>query len=101
MLPCRSFSNYRREGTRRMTFRFRITQEMIDRFVAFTGDRNAMHVSEEFARRMRYRRRVVHGMLPFSFLMRVQETYPQRLMLARCETKFLKPIFPGDSVRME
>src|SRR5690349_11667489 len=46
-----------------MIVRFEITQAMVDRFVEFTGDRNPLHTSEEFARRFRYRRLVVHGML--------------------------------------
>ena len=51
-----------------MTIEFQLTQKMVDDFVEFTGDRNAQHTDEQFARRFRYRRRVAHGMLPFSFL---------------------------------
>ncbi|HEY3244731.1 MAG TPA: SDR family NAD(P)-dependent oxidoreductase, partial [Phycisphaerae bacterium] len=81
---------------------FEITQEMVDRFVEFTGDRNAQHTDEQFARRFRFRRRVVHGMLPFSHLLLVGREHPgQRLDLKETETQFLKPAFVGDRIQID
>ncbi len=85
-----------------MVIRFPITQASVDRFVELTGDRNSMHVSEEFARRFRFRRRVVHGMLPFAHLMFVHRLFPgKRVELVQCQTKFHKPVFVDDVVRLE
>ena len=85
-----------------MISRFTITQARVDRFVELTGDRNSMHVSEEFARRFRFRRPVVHGMLPFSHLISLLKSIPEMpLDLFQCNTRFLKPVFVGDRVRLE
>jgi acyl dehydratase len=56
-----------------MTIRFSVSQTMVDAFVLLSGDRNSEHVDAEFARRFRYRRPVVHGMLPFAHLFRLAE----------------------------
>ena len=85
-----------------MIIRFPITQASVDAFVELTGDRNSMHVSEEFARRFRFRRRVVHGMLPFSHLMWLGRAFPGKTLdLFQCQTRFQKPVFVGDLVRLE
>lgn len=47
---------------------FKISREMIARFAELTGDFNSLHTNEQFARRTIYRRNVLHGMLPVSFL---------------------------------
>jgi 3-oxoacyl-[acyl-carrier protein] reductase len=48
---------------------FRVTERMVARFASLTGDRSSLHVSDEFARHSMYRRLVVHGMLPVSYLL--------------------------------
>lgn len=48
--------------------RFQVSEDLVARFAALTGDRSSLHVSDSFARRSAYRRRVVHGMLPIAFL---------------------------------
>ena len=84
-----------------MITRFRITQEMVDAFVRFTGDRNAQHTDEQFARRMRFRRRVVHGMLPFSHLLLIGREFPgKQIDLKETETRFIKPAFVGDEIEL-
>ena len=52
------------------TVRFRVSEEMVQKFAALTGDRSALHMSEAFARRSAYRRPVVHGMLPVGCVFR-------------------------------
>ena len=47
---------------------FRVTDDMVTRFAALTGDCSSLHVSDDFARKSAYRRPVVHGMLPVGFL---------------------------------
>ena len=85
-----------------MIARFTITQEMVDAFVRFTGDRNAQHTDEQFARRMRYRRRVAHGMLPFSHLLLIGREFPgKQVDVIEAQTRFLKPAFVGDEIQLE
>ncbi|MBA2707336.1 MAG: SDR family NAD(P)-dependent oxidoreductase, partial [Gemmatimonadaceae bacterium] len=84
-----------------MIARFTITQEMVDAFVRFTSDRNAQHTDEQVARRMRFRRRVVHGMLPFSHLLLIGREFPgKQIDLKETETRFLKPAFTGDEIEL-
>jgi 3-hydroxybutyryl-CoA dehydratase len=52
---------------------FKISEEMIDSFAKLTGDYNSLHLNKEFARKSKYRQRVVHGMLPFSYISFLQK----------------------------
>ena len=55
------------QNVRRVTKSFTIIPGDGAMLCRLTGDRNALHVDEEIARKFRYRKPVVHGMLPFSF----------------------------------
>jgi 3-oxoacyl-[acyl-carrier protein] reductase len=74
---------------------------MVDDFASLTGDRNAVHVDEEIARRFRYRKRVVHGMLPVSFLVCLEEAFPDAaLTLSSMDVRFVSPVFPDVPLRL-
>jgi 3-oxoacyl-[acyl-carrier protein] reductase len=76
---------------------FRITREELLRFAELTGDRNSLHLDEEFARRSRYRKPVVHGMLLFSYLAFLQ--FPaKRIHFRKLAAQFLRPAFVGDTI---
>ena len=45
-----------------------ITAEDVEDFARLSGDRNPMHMDEQFAGRTRFQRRVVHGMLLASYV---------------------------------
>lgn len=77
---------------------FSISQQMVDRFVALSGDASSLHTDPAFGRRSPYRRNVVHGMLPLLFLPLV---LPQGAGLQRLSARFLKPLFTGDPVSLE
>lgn len=47
---------------------FRMSSELVARFAELTGDFSSLHTDEQFARRTIFRRKVVHGMLPVTFL---------------------------------
>ena len=77
---------------------FVVTDEMVGRFAALTGDRSSLHVSEVFARRSAYRRPVAHGMLPVAFLALLPMLSVER---ARCvpvalSGRFRSPVYAGD-----
>jgi 3-oxoacyl-[acyl-carrier protein] reductase len=81
---------------------FKISEEMIDSFAKLTGDYNSLHLNEEFARKSKYRQRVMHGMLPFSYISFLQKEFPSSQVEFLCfDTKFRQPIFPGDEIRLE
>jgi 3-oxoacyl-[acyl-carrier protein] reductase len=82
------------------TVRFRVSEEMVAAFAALTGDRSALHVSEDFARRSAYRRPVVHGMLPVGFIALLDRFHIEGL---RCvpialSGHFAAPVFAGDGL---
>ena len=71
------------------------TEALVDAFAATTGDFSSIHMDVEFARLGRYRRRVVHGMLPvFCLLAR------QGRDIVEINCRFLAPAFPGDKLAL-
>jgi 3-oxoacyl-[acyl-carrier protein] reductase len=87
---------------RRSSVDFAITESMVRRFVALTGDRSHLHVSDQFARRSAFRRPVAHGMLQVAHL---ALTHPFRVegfqgVPVKVTGRFLAPSFPGESFRL-
>jgi 3-oxoacyl-[acyl-carrier protein] reductase len=75
---------------------------MAECFASLTGDRNAMHLDEEVARKSRFRQPVVHGMLPFSFLVCLEDAFPESSVTFSAFTvRFLAPVFTGVALRLE
>jgi 3-oxoacyl-[acyl-carrier protein] reductase len=82
--------------------RFVVTEAMVDAFARLTGDWNSLHMNEEVARKSRYRRRIVHGMLPFSMLHSLQCSYPREsLRFEKISVRFQQPIHTGDEIELE
>ena len=52
----------------RASFSKTISESDVYAFAGITGDFNGLHVNEEFARRTRYGKRIVHGNIPASFI---------------------------------
>ncbi len=82
--------------------RFRISEDMVSRFAATTGDRSSLHVSEAFARRSAYRRRVAHGMLPVAFLPLLApfEIEGWRCVPVALSGRFAAPVHAGDELTL-
>lgn len=75
---------------------------MVHCFADLTGDRNAQHLDEEIARRFRYRKPVVHGMLPVSFIVCLEEAFPgSSLIFSALDVRFLAPVFTGSAICLE
>src|SRR5438309_550614 len=72
----------------------------MQRFIEITGDVNPLHVDEEFARKTRFGRRVLHGMLTASiFSTMVGMLLPGTGAIYRSQTiTFLRPVYVGDTV---
>lgn len=86
----------------RSMIRFQVSEEMVNRFSALTGDRSALHVSEAFARRSIYRRPVVHGMLPVAFLSLAQGLRIEGSVckLVSIHGQFTAPVYMGETLEL-
>ena len=86
----------------RATLRFHVSLEMVEAFSALTGDRSALHVSEEFARRSLYRKPIVHGMLPLAFLAVVENLAiaGRSARLTSIEAQFVAPVYLEEALEL-
>jgi len=77
-----------------------IEQSDIDAFASVTGDRNPVHVDEEFAKSTRFGKRIAHGMLTASLISAVlANKLPGEGSVYLGQTlQFVAPVFPGDEV---
>lgn len=77
-----------------------ITAEDVADFARLSGDRNALHLDEEFAARTEFGQRVVHGFLHASLLSTLVGTkLPGRGALYVSQSiAFTRPVFIGDTV---
>jgi 3-hydroxybutyryl-CoA dehydratase len=78
----------------------RIEQADIDAFAHVTGDRNPVHVDEEFAKTTRFGRRIAHGMLTASMISAVlANKLPGEGSVYLGQTlQFVAPVFAGDEI---
>ena len=77
-----------------------ITEADIVLFASASGDNNAMHTNEEFARRTQFKGRIAHGMLTASV---ISAAIAAKLPGAGTvylgqNLRFLAPVRPGDTV---
>lgn len=77
-----------------------ITDADIEAFAELTGDRNPVHLDDEFAASTRFGRRIAHGMLGASLISAVlANKLPGQGTVYLSQTlQFLAPVFPGDTV---
>lgn len=80
-----------------------ITREQLWEYADASGDRNAIHLYEDFAKDAGFPSVIVHGMLSMAFLADlVAMNFPTpRYRTHRLKTKFRKVTFPGDTLRCE
>jgi len=79
---------------------FKITAKMIDGFAEHTGDRNPVHLDEDFAKNTKFKKRIAHGFLVGSLISSVLgNDYPGNGTIYLSQSmKFLKPVFIGDEI---
>jgi 3-hydroxybutyryl-CoA dehydratase len=77
-----------------------ITDEDVRAFAELTGDRNPVHLDEEYAAGTRFGRRIAHGMLGASLVSAVlANELPGRGTVYLSQTlRFTAPVFLGDTV---
>ncbi|MBN3856681.1 MaoC family dehydratase [Paraburkholderia sp. Ac-20340] len=82
------------------TFAKTITEADIVLFAAASGDNNAMHINEEFARTTQFKGRIAHGMLTASVISAAiagRLPGPGTVYLSQ-NVRFRAPVRPGDTV---
>ena len=77
-----------------------ISDDDIRAFADATGDRNPLHLDEEFAKQTRFGGRIAHGMLSASLISAViaNELPGQGSIYLGQTLQFVAPVFPGDTV---
>lgn len=77
-----------------------ISDADIHAFADVTGDRNPVHLDDEFARQTRFGRRIAHGMLTASLISSViANKLPGQGSVYLGQTlKFVAPVFPDDTI---
>lgn len=90
---------YRSEG------RQPVSSKTIEAFAELSGDKNPIHLDEEFARKSPFKSRIAHGLLGLSLasgllhdLGLLQESI---LAFAALDWKFRSPVLIGDSLTLE
>jgi 3-hydroxybutyryl-CoA dehydratase len=83
------------------SFEVTVSAEMMEKFLAITGDTNPMHTDAAYARSHRgYNDRIVYGMLTASFLSTLGGVYlpGEHCLIHSVETTFPAPVFVGDTL---
>ena len=77
-----------------------ITGEKIDTFAELTGDKNPIHVDEEFAKTTQFGRRIAHGALSASLISAVlgNDLPGPGAIFIELNLRFRRPAFIGDEV---
>lgn len=80
-----------------------VTAREIDLFAEATGDRNPVHLDEEFASKTPFGGRIAHGMLTAGFVSAAIASKlpgPGSIYLGQ-SLRFTKPVRPGDTVSVK
>ena len=87
----------------RESFSVTVTEDKAESFFGITGDDNPLHRDEAYAKGQGFPGKVSYGMLTASFLSTLAGVYlpGERSLIQSVETKFLKPVFPGDVLTVE
>ena len=77
-----------------------VTDEQVDLFARLSGDRNPLHFDEDFARKTKFGRRVVHGGVTAAILNAlVAEDLPgPGSVFMEQHLKYTAPVHPGDTI---
>ena len=81
----------------------KITANMVESFADITGDKNPIHLDEEFASHTLFKKRIVHGMLSVSIISSIlgMEFPGPGTIYMKQEVKFLKPIYIDEKITVK
>lgn len=80
-----------------------ISDRMVRDFAELSGDKNPIHLDDEFAKTTRFGRRIAHGMITGCLISRVLATElpgPGAVYLGQ-SLKFTAPVFVGEVIEIE
>src|SRR5215469_12970676 len=99
-LPTRSYAIDQLSVGMTAAYEHVVTIADIEAFAAVSGDRNPVHLDEEFAKTTRFKGRIAHGMLSASFISTVLASQlPGAGTIYLGQTlSFKRPVRPGDKV---
>lgn len=81
------------------SFTTKVTDQMVRQFADLTGDRNPIHLDEDYAANSRFKRRIAHGMIVGGLISRalVDGIGTGGIYLGQ-NLKFVNPVFIDDNV---
>jgi len=76
-------------------YEFRFTQDEVNGFAEVTGDKNPIHLDEEYAAKTMFKKRIIHGFLAGSVFSKVFGTmFPgEGTIYLKQEMKFVAPMY--------
>ena len=83
------------------SFEKQVTEDDIVAFARATGDEQPLHLDDAHAAKTRFKRRIAHGMLSAGYISAALGTKlaPHATVIYLNQSlRFLKPVFPGDTV---
>jgi 3-oxoacyl-[acyl-carrier protein] reductase len=86
-------------ATAQNTISFSLSHTNVEQFAAFSGDTNSLHCDDQYARTSKFRKRIVHGFLPLSYLAYLP--LDPALQLSSISAIFLQPVHPGDALTLQ
>jgi len=77
-----------------------ITDADVKSFAGISGDRNPVHLDEEYAHKSRYKKRIAHGMISSSFFSALFGTKipGEGCVYVSQSLQFKRPVYLGDTV---
>ena len=80
-----------------------ITRALVDSYASLTGDRNPIHLNEDYAKSSSFGKCIAHGMLLSSFFSTViASEYPgEGSIYLSQDIKFIKPCFVGEWITVK
>jgi 3-hydroxybutyryl-CoA dehydratase len=82
---------------------FEVTDDMVQAFAEATGDKNPLHLDDEYAKKTIFGRRIAHGMLGASLISCILGTkLPGKGTIYKSQKlKFVRPIYVGDRITVK
>ncbi|WP_448521754.1 MaoC family dehydratase [Pseudothermotoga sp.] len=81
---------------------FTVSDEIVKTFAEITGDKNPVHLDEEYAKNTRFKTRICHGMLVASLISKVlgMDFPGPGTILVRQQLSYRAPVFVGETVKV-
>ncbi|MGB9790637.1 MaoC family dehydratase [Thermotoga caldifontis] len=81
---------------------FTVSDDMVKTFAEITGDKNPVHLDEDYARNTRFKKRICHGMLVASLISKVlgMDFPGPGTILVKQQLVYRAPVFVGETVKV-